>query len=56
MTTDYRGLCAELAAIVAEEYGHANATNQSVAAIDFPSQEHIDGNSIALVCYRGHCP
>jgi hypothetical protein len=30
-----------------------NATNQSVAAIDSPSQTRIDGNSIALVCYQG---
>ena len=29
-----------------------NVTNQSVAAIEFPSQARIDGNSIAPFCYR----
>jgi hypothetical protein len=35
-----------------QERLRTNDSNQSVAAIDFPSQKRIDGNSIALVCYR----
>lgn len=42
--------CIERGWLAYEEPTGPNATNQSVAAIDFPSQTRIDGNSIALVC------